>query len=71
MFYVDNLETRSILTYRDGQRIAYVNADAARQMAEFAQTFHNHPHAVIDVHIPANDHLARTVAPWLEKSNKV
>lgn len=71
MFYVANLETRSILTYRDGQRIMYINADVARQKAEFAQTFRNHPHAVIDVYIPANDHLARTVAPWLEKSNKM
>ena len=65
MFAVANLETRSILTYRDGARIAYVNEESAKRVAEHAQNLTNDPHAVIDAFNPANDALRRHVAPWL------
>lgn len=64
MFYIVDLETRSVLTHRDGARISYGSEDLAKNHAVTAQEMTAHPHAV--VHMMTNTSaLRRAPAPWL------
>lgn len=65
MFYVVNLETRNVLTYRGGDRCVYTNYDIAWDDAYFAQRYNNHAHAVVSITDVANQSLGREIKPWL------
>ena len=71
MFCIVNLDTRSILTTRQGDLLQYANADAAANGAAFAQHQTNCPHCVMsrdDIRdepwLTFNSHR-RELAPWL------
>ena len=68
MYVIADLETRNVLTYRDGSRISYASEGLARNHAEFAQARTGHPHAVMNllgVGLSNIDRLGRQPAPWL------
>ena len=65
MFYIANLETRSILTYRDSTRIVYGSEALAKNHAVIAQEKTGHPHAVMHIANFGTAVMPRMVAPWL------
>lgn len=65
MYYVINLETRAILTYKEGDRIVYGNKEAAERMATMCQELTGRPAAVVYLAETSADSLGREVAPWL------
>ncbi len=67
MYYVVNLETRSVLTYKDGSRIIEASAELATRKAESAHGYQHHPHAVVPFGQSGVDALGREVAPWFLK----
>lgn len=67
MFYVVNMETHAIYTYREGDRITYANEEAARHMASMAQELMGTPHQVLPISSRVVDSLPRDVAPWLKR----
>ena len=71
MFYVANLETRRILTYREGDRILCSNEETAKQMAIMCQELTGHPAAVLHMTETHVDSLGREVAPWLKIQRKI
>jgi hypothetical protein len=66
MYVVANLETRCILTYRDGACILNVNKELAQSLAERAQQADGVPHAVIDYSDNISS-LGRQVSPTLRR----
>ena len=64
MYVIVNMETRNILAYRQGDMRVYGNESAARDQAEYAQTFKNHPHQVLHVSNHVLDSLGREEVPW-------
>lgn len=66
MFYLVNMETRNILTYKDASRITYAAYDLACRHAEAAQHVTGHPFQVIGVSMPVTNVLGREVAPWFK-----
>lgn len=71
MYYVANLETHAILTYREGDRIIYVNKEIAQQMASLSQELTRHPAAVIALAEIRADSLRREIAPWFKIQRKI
>ena len=67
MYYVVNLETRAVLTYKDGTRIIEANEVRAECKAEAAQEYRRQPHAIISIAASDVDALGREVAPWFHK----
>ena len=67
MYWVVNLDTRAVLTYRDGTRIVKANEVLAQCTAVAAQEYHHHPHAVVPITGTGVDALGREVAPWFRK----
>ena len=67
MYYIVNLETRAILTYKDGSRIIEANAELATSKAETAQEYQHHPHVIAAIAQSDVDALGREVAPWFRK----
>lgn len=66
MYLIVDLETRAVLTNRDGVDMFNVNEELARNAAQYAQHLTNHPHAVILAGSePPDLRLTRDVAPWL------
>lgn len=64
MHYVVNLETRCVLTYRDGVRISYASKELAESHAAKAQQDLDVPCAAVPVYSNTSS-LGREVAPWL------
>lgn len=62
MYYVANLESRSVLTYRDGARVVDVCEARAKSFAEANQEASGFPHAVVPVADTRSDSLSREVA---------
>lgn len=71
MFYIANLQTRAILTYREGDRIVSVNEETAKQMAIMCQELTGYPAAVLHMAETHVDSLGREVAPWLKIQRKL
>lgn len=65
MYYIANLETRKILTHRDGVRMVLIH-DEAKQGAFRAQELTGQPHGVVPLSTNSCA-LGREVAPWLER----
>lgn len=65
MFYIANLETRAILTHRDGARIIYGSESLALSHAQTAEHLTGHPHCTTPIAHAGADALVREVAPWL------
>lgn len=70
MFYIANLETRAILTYRDGARMVYGNESLALSHAQTAEQMTGLPHCITPIARLGNDALQRAVAPWFERTTK-
>lgn len=64
--YVVNLETRCVLTYRDGVRISYASKELAQSHAAKAQQELGVPCGTLPVYGNTAG-LGREVAPWLVK----
>ena len=62
MYYIVNLETRAVLTYKDGSRIIEANADLATSKAEAAQEYHHHLHVIASI-----AHSGIDAAPWFRE----
>ena len=71
LHYVVNLETRCVLTYRDGVRISYGSKELAESHAAKAQEDLNVPCGVVPMCNSNNDNLGREIAPWLIKHRKL
>ena len=67
LHYVVNLETRCVLTYRDGGRISYGSEELAKSHAARAQQELNVPCGVVPMYNSSNARLGREVAPWLNR----
>ena len=65
MFYVVNLERRTVLTYPEGDRIVYGSRDHAADAAQYAQELTSDPHAVTPLDSPINARLGNVHAPWV------
>lgn len=66
MYYIVNLETRSILTYLNGSRMWYVSKELAWNHAQCAQDMTNELHAPVSL-ASLTSHYNRTVAPWIAR----
>ena len=67
MYYIVNLETRAVLTYKDGSRMIEANAELAECTAEAAHEWNHQPHAVVSIAQSGVEALGREVAPWFRK----
>lgn len=65
MYYIANLETRKILTHRDGARMIRTHEEVAKQDALRAQELSGHPHCVVPI-CDNSSALGRETAPWLK-----
>lgn len=65
MYYIANLESRKLLTYREGDRMLEANEDVARGKALRAQAMLGVSFAIVPITNTGNDALGREVAPWL------
>lgn len=67
MYYIVNLETRAVLTYRDGSRLTYASEDLARSHCASVQELLGVPCAVQHIASPGIDALRRETAPWFAR----
>lgn len=67
MYYVVNLETRAVLTYKDGKRIIEATEVRAACKAKAAQEYRRQPHAVMSIASSDVGALGREVAPGFHK----
>jgi hypothetical protein len=66
MYVIANLETRSVLTHRDGSRIVYGSEELAKQHCTTAEEMTNDPHAVLHLLDRVAGYLPRKPAPWFK-----
>ena len=64
MYYVVNIEKRTIATYRDGTRTVYASKDLADQQALTAQEMTGNPYTVLPISATVVNALGRAPAPW-------
>lgn len=67
MYYIANLETQAIQTYRDGTRIVYASKELAENHAAIGQELTGVPFAVVPISLHNVDALSREVAAWVDK----
>lgn len=60
------METKQVLTYKQGDTIQYASNDVANQDAYNAQLHTDIAHAVLDVSNPVIETLGRIPAPWFK-----
>lgn len=67
MYYIRNIQRKTVLCYKDGGRIAYASKEAAETHAEFAVHSTDEPHDVVSLAAGPFFPLDRSIAPWLDK----
>lgn len=65
MYYIANLETKKILTHRDGVRMVLIHEEA-KQGAFRAQELTGQPHGVVPL-CANSSALGRELAPWITR----